>query len=219
MVNNDLHIPYKVTSTQWLAQSFTSSQSGSWGSSPSWSWNPAGGVFGNPSDNDSISGSLQQMPVGKPYRDLDGNWRGGSSSPGAHTVTYTLEDKNGDGAKATAKYELKLHDQFEEIPGIYSVVDLMENPRRLGGPILGPGDPGGSKTQEVSYSMGVSFSGAPAKWMADVLGISVEGSYTDTTSVTQSITGLPLAANQMTYVQAPERVMDFSWLRGRRSIV
>jgi hypothetical protein len=184
-------------------QNFTASHSGPWGTWLDYSWSPTGGLPDDPTDDDTISSSTQYMPRGSLYKNAHGDWKGSASSPTTLMVTYSLQDMGGaDGAKATAKYYLMLHDQFEEIPGTHNVNHLFTNPRRLGGPILGPGNPGGSKTAEVGYSMGVTFSGAPAKWMADVLGISVEGTYTDTTSVTQTVTGPLLANDEFTYLQA-----------------
>jgi len=104
------------SNTKWNGQSFTVSRSVSWGSDPDYWWSPTGGVWGNPYDNDSADGSLQQMEKGTRYLDVDGSWQGDFASSTPHNVTYTVQDSDPkDGAKASAKYELMMHEEWEKL--------------------------------------------------------------------------------------------------------
>ena len=97
--------------TRW--QNFSSSRSGTWSTNLNWWWSPVGGTVLNPTDGDTINASTQWMPKGTPYKDLGSEWQGGSSSPLTRSQVFTLKDVN-DGATAKARYDLKLHDEWDE---------------------------------------------------------------------------------------------------------
>lgn len=104
--------PSVYRSDQWQGQSFVASRFGTWVSPWDYWWNPTGGVTGNLFDNDSIDGSLQRMPKGSLYKDVNGNWMGTKSSSTELSHTYTVQDRS-DGVKATATYNLMMHDEWD----------------------------------------------------------------------------------------------------------
>ena len=192
---------YTDEKTNW--QHFTATRLGTWGNAfnwLSWWWDPTGGLAVNPLDGDTIDQSKKCMHLGSARKYFNGNWYGGPTGKTTRNQTYKVLER-GDNTQAIAKYELTLHDPFENIPGTYSVVDIFKNHRRVGGPIKYPGTPGGERSVEVSYSMTASLAGGPAEWMANHLGINIEATYTDTTTVTRTISGPPLEEGQMTYIE------------------
>jgi hypothetical protein len=82
-----------------------------------WYWDPSGdgNTFGSlGSAADTWHFMTKKMEYGIPYKDISGNWHGSSSVNNVFSVVYTTTD-NGDGATATAKYILTLHDEWEHL--------------------------------------------------------------------------------------------------------
>ncbi len=90
-------------------QQFNSAVIGFNPSTPShWSWAPSGG---NQSTPQTWNNSAQYMPTGSRFLSANGQWLGTPSGVGTRTVTYSATDA--DGATATAKYVLRVHDEVE----------------------------------------------------------------------------------------------------------
>ena len=185
-------------------QNFTASHSGPWGTYLDYSWSPVGGGWGDPGD--TINSSTQQMPRGSLYKNAHGDWKGSASSPTTQAYTYTLQDMGGaDGAKATAKYYLMLHDEFERnYPEV--VTHPNTNVRIAPGAQWVTSTRDGSALQvyaEQSYgwSVDVSFTGTPAGFVAGQLGITAGGSRNASASVGQSATLTNVDKDYATYLE------------------
>ena len=144
--------------TVWNTQVFHPRFTGAW-TDPSWQWSPQG--FSPP---DTLNTHSQLIDVGSVMADYSPQqWSGKTDTAKPLTITYTATDPI-DGASATAKYILTIHDQYENWRRVSS----------QGGPIdpNAKGDPG-SLTQlatgdnNVPGTIALSVPATPVEWNTD----------------------------------------------------
>lgn len=174
-------------------QLFNSNLTGGWPAvqgTVGYSWTPAGtSLLLPPADN--YKTSSQFMPRDQMDLNLDGTYTGKPSAATPYNLTYSVTDPTpNNGATATANYVLTVHEPFEKIhenPEIEKNVNFRVDPNYSA--LLG-GNNGAQGTFYIEHSdtwtVGVSISGDPAKFIAALdgldLGLELSGQYSTSTN-------------------------------------
>jgi len=184
-------------------QNFTANRFGYWGANLSWLWEPGG----NPSAASGTDSNTMEMTTGSLYKDSygDGGWKGSPTSPTTPLYTYTLREDGGDGAKATAKYYLTLHDEFEKnYPD--NVIQAKMNPRPVTPSVEGgaafDGDPIALYVEHASgWTVEFSPGGPLESFIAKQLGLTPGVSYQAQMNVGVGETVNDARADEGTYLE------------------